>query len=60
MDKGDIILMLTGAVKSVSIQYSKARVGPPGIVSESLGNHYHGLSITSISQVGVNNLAFKN
>lgn len=48
--------MLIGAVKPASVQYFKARAGPCGVVTESLGNHYHGLSITSISQVSVNNL----
>lgn len=53
-------ITLTGAIMSAINQYFKVRAGPSGGVCESLGNHYHGLSITSISQVSVNNLSFKN
>lgn len=56
----DITLILIGAIKSAINQYFKIRAGPSGVVRESLGNHYHGLCITSISQVSVNNLSFKN
>lgn len=64
MDKeprcADVASMLIGAITSAISQYFKVRAGPSGVVCESLGNHYHGLCITSISQVCVNNLSFKN
>lgn len=56
----DITVILIGAITSAINQYFKVRAGPSGVVCESLGNHYHGLCITSISQVSVNNLGFKN
>lgn len=40
--------------------FERIRASPSGVVYESLGNHYRGLCITSISQVSVNNLSFKN
>lgn len=51
--------MLNGAVKSAIIQYFRVRASPSGVVCGSLGNHYHGLCITSISQDSVNNPGFK-
>ena len=56
----DAASILIGAIMSAINQYFKVRAGPSGVVCESLGNHYHGLCITSISQVSVNNLSFKN
>lgn len=56
----DITFILIGAITSAINQYFKGGAGPSGVVCESLGNHYHGLCITSISQVSVNNLSFKN
>lgn len=59
MDKEDITVMLNGPVKSAIIQYFRVRASPSGVVCESLGNHYHGLCITSMSQDSVNNPGFK-
>lgn len=51
--------MLNGPVKSAIIQYFRVRASPSGVVCGSLGNHFHGLCITSISQDSVNNPGFK-
>lgn len=58
--RADITVILIGAITSAINQYFKVAVSPSGVVCESLGNHYHGLRITSISQVSVNNPGFKN